>query len=781
MGPRKRMLLMMMLLLCVGLAASSALAADGAPTTPPASVTSESSDTSTWLLWALAPGGAILSLILALRFYKEIMKEDEGTETMKTIASHVRAGANAYLKQQYKVVGIVVLILFVIFMAMAFAGAQSLWMPPAFLAGAIFSGLCGFLGMRTATNASARTANAARTSLNGALKVSFHAGAVMGLVVVGFALLNICVWFALMYFLGYRDGSGPITLTAMTVALLSSGMGASTQALFARVGGGIFTKAADVGADLVGKVEAGIPEDDPRNPATIADNVGDNVGDVAGMGADLYESYVGSIVATMALGSIASLRLPQISTMQAIQVPVSVATIGVLCSIVGTLLVRAKGDVSQKVLLGALRRGTLSSTVLIAALSFLFIYFTLGSSFIGIWGAMIVGLVAGNIIGFSTEYFTSDNYKPTQRLAQDTTTGPATTIISGLAVGMMSTWVPVVVVALTIAAAFYLSGGGREAGLGLYGIGISAVGMLSTLGITLATDAYGPVADNAGGIAEMAGLDPEVRNRTDALDALGNTTAATGKGFAIGSAALTALALLAEYGYKIVESLEQIQVGAVFEQFYAQLLVIARDAGGQMQISIVPNLMDPRIIIGLFIGGVLPFVFSSMSMRAVGRVAGDMVKEVRRQFSETEGILQGTARPDYASCVAISTRGAQREMVAPSLLAIAAPVVIGVIFGPFTVIALLAGSLASGFVLAIMMANSGGAWDNAKKYVEKGNIGGKGSDAHKAAVVGDTVGDPFKDTSGPSINILLKLMSMVAIVFVTSIVALNDLILRLFL
>lgn len=730
-----------------------------------------------WITWI----GSVLALLFAVILALLILRKDQGSPKMKEISAAVHEGAIAYLKQQYKVVALFLLGLFILLSIISYvAKLLSSFVPFAFITGAFFSGLAGFIGMSIATRSNARTACAAQETLNSGLRVAFSSGTIMGMVVVGLGLLDLSIWWTLLRYvfmpMGLIGG-----VEEIPPIMITFGMGASSMALFARLGGGIFTKAADVGADLVGKVEAGIPEDDPRNPATIADNVGDNVGDVAGMGADLYESYVGSIVATMALGSIASLRLPQISTMQAIQVPVSVATIGVLCSIVGTLLVRAKGDVSQKVLLGALRRGTLSSTVLIAALSFLFIYFTLGSSFIGIWGAMIVGLVAGNIIGFSTEYFTSDNYKPTQRLAQDTTTGPATTIISGLAVGMMSTWVPVVVVALTIAAAFYLSGGGREAGLGLYGIGISAVGMLSTLGITLATDAYGPVADNAGGIAEMAGLDPEVRNRTDALDALGNTTAATGKGFAIGSAALTALALLAEYGYKIVESLEQIQVGAVFEQFYAQLLVIARDAGGQMQISIVPNLMDPRIIIGLFIGGVLPFVFSSMSMRAVGRVAGDMVKEVRRQFSETEGILQGTARPDYASCVAISTRGAQREMVAPSLLAIAAPVVIGVIFGPFTVIALLAGSLASGFVLAIMMANSGGAWDNAKKYVEKGNIGGKGSDAHKAAVVGDTVGDPFKDTSGPSINILLKLMSMVAIVFVTSIVALNDLILRLFL
>jgi K(+)-stimulated pyrophosphate-energized sodium pump len=539
------------------------------------------------------------------------------------------------------------------------------------------------------------------------------------------------------------------------------------MALFARVGGGIFTKAADVGADLVGKVETGIPEDDPRNPAVIADNVGDNVGDVAGMGADLYESYVGAIVATMALGAIGSIRMAGVSTIQFIQVPISIATIGVICSIIGSLFVRARGDASQKVLLRALRTGVYLSTGLIAVLSFIFVWFTVGQSFIGIWGAMMAGLIAGNIIGYFTEYYTSDSYRPTQSLA----------IIGGLSLGMLSTLIPVVVVVIATLAAFFLSGGFANAGMGLYGIGLSAVGMLATLGITLATDAYGPVADNAGGIAEMAHLDPEVRERTDALDSLGNTTAATGKGFAIASAALTALALIAEYANKIIEGLQTgvAKVGEGFYSFYQGL--VSRAADGS--ISLAVNLMDPKVLIGLFLGAVLPFVFCALAMKAVGRAAGDMVKEVRRQFKEKKGILAGTEKPDYAACVLISTKGAQKAMILPSLLALIAPIAVGIIFGPFTVIALLAGSLATGFVLAVMMANSGGAWDNAKKFIEKGNLGGKGSANHKAAVVGDTVGDPFKDTAGPAMNILLKLMSMVAIVFVTTTVTINDLIVRL--
>ena len=597
----------------------------------------------------------------------------------------------------------------------------------------------------------------------------------MGMTVVGLGLLDISIWWYLLRF------AFDVPVVEIPPIMITFGMGASLQALFARLGGGIFTKAADVGADLVGKVEANIPEDDARNPATIADNVGDNVGDVAGMGADLYESYVGSIIATMALGAIASLSLPEVSALQMIQVPVSVATIGVLCSILGTAVVRTRGEASQHVLLKALRNGTWLSTALIAVLSLVLVLLTAGPSFIGIWGAMIVGLVAGNVIGWFTEYYTSDNYKPTQELAAEAQTGPATLIIQGHALGMVSTLVPVVTVVAATLLAFFLSGGGQFPGIGLYGIGLAAVGMLSTLGITLATDAYGPVADNAGGIAEMAEMEPHVRERTDALDSLGNTTAATGKGFAIGSAALTALALLAEYRNKIVEALDTVTVGDAFEQFYANIITITRDAAGHVQDAQMSiNLMDPKILMGLFIGAVLPFVFASLSMKAVGRAAGDMVKEVRRQFQANPGILEGKVRPDYASCVGISTKGAQREMVVPSILAVVAPILVGVLFGPFTVIALLAGALATGFVLAIMMANAGGAWDNAKKFVEAGNYGGKGSEAHKAGVIGDTVGDPYKDTSGPSINILLKLMSMVSIVFVTSFLALNNLLVSLF-
>jgi K(+)-stimulated pyrophosphate-energized sodium pump len=594
----------------------------------------------------------------------------------------------------------------------------------------------------------------------------------MGMVVVGLGLLLLSIWWLLLTLFDLPPAEIP-------PIMITCGMGASFFALFARVGGGIYTKAADVGADLVGKVEAGIPEDDPRNPAVIADNVGDNVGDVAGMGADLYESYVGSVIATMALGAVASLQLPGLTALQAIQVPVTIATIGVICSIIGTFLVRTKEDATQRVLLGSLRRGAWFATVLVAVLSFLFVHFAIGAKFLGIWGAMIVGLIAGNVIGYFAEYYTSDHYRPTRRLSDESLTGPATIIIGGLSLGMLSTLIPVVTVVVVTLGAFFVSGGFTHPGLGLYGIGLAAVGMLSTLGITLATDAYGPVADNAGGIAEMAGLGEEVRNRTDALDALGNTTAATGKGFAIGSAALTALALLAEYGNRVREGIVHLfsdpASSQLFESFYSGLVSIVWDAGGAIQdITLNINILDPRILIGLFLGGVLPFVFSALSMRAVGRAAGDMVKEVRRQFKAKPGIMKGTDEPDYAACVAISTKGAQREMILPSLLAIIAPILIGILFGPFTVIALIAGSLATGFALAIMMANSGGAWDNAKKYIEKGAHGGKGSNPHKAAVVGDTVGDPFKDTSGPSLNILLKLMSMVSIVFVTVCITLNN-------
>jgi len=722
-----------------------------------------------WLTWV----GSFAALAFALSQAISVLRKDPGTEAMKEISKAVQEGAMAYLKQQYSMVGLVFAGLFVVLGVLAYVFRLiSPFVPFAFITGGFFSGLSGFIGMSIATRANCRTAAAAGVSLNSGLRVAFSSGTVMGMTVVGLGLLDLSIWWTLLrYAFRLPDVDIP-------PVMITFGMGASSMALFARVGGGIFTKAADVGADLVGKVETGIPEDDPRNPAVIADNVGDNVGDVAGMGADLYESYVGAIVATMALGAIGSIRMAGVSTIQFIQVPISIATIGVICSIIGSLFVRARGDASQIVLLRALRTGVYLSTALIAVFSFLFVWFTVGRNFIGIWGAMMAGLIAGNVIGYFTEYYTSDSYKPTQGLANETQTGPATLIIGGLALGMLSTLIPVVVVVIATLAAFFLSGGFSSPGMGLYGIGLSAVGMLATLGITLATDAYGPVADNAGGIAEMAHLDPEVRNRTDNLDALGNTTAATGKGFAIASAALTALALIAEYANKIIEGLQTgvARVSAGFYSFYQGL--IARAADGSLSLSV--NLMDPKVLIGLFLGAVLPFVFCALAMKAVGRAAGEMVKEVRRQFKAKPGILGGTERPDYAACVQISTRGAQKAMVLPSLLALIAPIGVGILFGPFTVIALLAGSLATGFVLAVMMANSGGAWDNAKKFVEKGNLGGKGSANHKAAVVGDTVGDPFKDTAGPAMNILLKLMSMVAIVFVTTTVSLNDLILRMF-
>ena len=716
---------------------------------------------------------SILALTFAFIFYKQMMKQDEGTDLMKKIAAHVRKGAMAYLKQQYKVVIIVFVILAAIFGIMAYFKLQNgvVWF--AFLTGGFFSGLAGFFGMKTATYASARTANAARKSLNSGLKVAFRSGAVMGLVVVGLALLDVSVWFLVLNGTGLLEAVGANNdLITITTTMLTFGMGASTQALFARVGGGIYTKAADVGADLVGKTEYNIPEDDPRNPATIADNVGDNVGDVAGMGADLYESYAGSILATMALGA-SAFATAAVEGMQfkAVLAPMLIASVGVLLSLIGIFLVRTKEDAGMKQLLGALSRGTNTAAILIAAATFGIMYWLFGKEtgeYANMWWqtslSVVVGLLAGVIIGKATEYYTSQSYKPTQKVAESSKTGPATVIISGLGLGMLSTAIPVVTVGIAIVLAYLCANGfnieftAANLSRGLYGIGIAAVGMLSTLGITLATDAYGPIADNAGGNAEMSGLEPEVRKRTDALDALGNTTAATGKGFAIGSAALTALALLASYVEEIKIAL--IRIG----QDLPNGVEAAKATLVDFMEAYNVNLMNPVVLVGVFIGAMMAFVFCGMTMNAVGRAAQKMVEEVRRQFSTIKGILEGQAEPDYERCVAISTKGAQHEMLVPSILAILVPILTGVILGVPGVLGLLIGGLATGFVLAVFMANSGGAWDNAKKYVEEGNFGGKGSENHKATVVGDTVGDPFKDTSGPSLNILIKLMSMVSIV-----------------
>lgn len=718
---------------------------------------------------------SIVALGFAFYFFRQMMKESEGTDTMKKIALHVRKGAMAYLKQQYKVVTIVFVVLAAIFAVMAYFDLQNNWVPFAFLTGGFFSGLAGFFGMKTATYASARTANAAKNSLNSGLRVAFRSGAVMGLTVVGLALLDISVWYLILdNFVQEADQAHKMMY--ITTTMLTFGMGASTQALFARVGGGIYTKAADVGADLVGKVEAGIPEDDPRNPATIADNVGDNVGDVAGMGADLYESYAGSILATAALGASAFMMNPAMQV-KAVIAPMLIAAIGVVLSIIGIFMVKTKEGAKMKQLLAALSRGVNTSSVLIAIATFAILYALQIQNWMGISFSVIVGLFAGIIIGQSTEYYTSQSYKPTQKVAESAKTGPATVIISGLGLGMVSTAIPVITIGFAIILAYlcaiqfdlanYLAP--QNLSLGLYGIGIAAVGMLSTLGITLATDAYGPIADNAGGNAEMSGLGKEVRQRTDALDALGNTTAATGKGFAIGSAALTALALLASYIEEIKIALIRIadaasdglvQVGAEMMNSDAIKLATFSDF---MEFYNV-NLMNPIVLVGVFAGAVMSFLFCGLTMNAVGRAAQSMVEEVRRQFREIAGIMEGKAEPDYARCVAISTKGAQREMLLPSILAIVVPIVIGVIFGVAGVLGLLIGGLSTGFVLAVFMANAGGAWDNAKKYIEEGNLGGKGSDNHKATVVGDTVGDPFKDTSGPSLNILIKLMSMVSIV-----------------
>ena len=720
-------------------------------------------------LFYFVPIAALAALFFAWLFFRQMMKESEGTATMKEIALYVRKGAMAYLKQQYKVVTIVFVIIAAFFAVLAYGfGVQNPWVPFAFLTGGFFSGLAGYVGMKTATYASARTANAAMNSLNSGLKLAFRSGAVMGLTVVGLGLLDISLWYIVLdHFIGV---DGPQKLVVITTTMLTFGMGASTQALFARVGGGIYTKAADVGADLVGKVEAGIPEDDPRNPATIADNVGDNVGDVAGMGADLYESYCGSILATAALGASAFMISGEEMQLKAVFAPMLIAAVGVILSIIGIYTVRTKEGAGMSALLKSLGFGTNLSAGLIAVATFGILYLLGIENWLGISFSVIVGLVAGVIIGQSTEYYTSHSYKPTKKLAESSQTGPATVIISGVGLGMISTAIPVVTIAVAILLSYLCAIdfdfanmlSAQNISLGLYGIGIASVGMLSTLGITLATDAYGPIADNAGGNAQMSELDPEVRRRTDVLDALGNTTAATGKGFAIGSAALTALALLASYIEEIKIGLAHI--GQNFIEVAGREVEVAMATIPDMMEYYQVNLMNPTVLVGVFIGAMMSFLFCGLTMNAVGRAAQKMVEEVRRQFREIKGILTKEATPDYARCVEISTRGAQREMLMPSLIAIIVPVIVGLVLGVAGVMGLLIGGLGSGFVLAIFMANSGGAWDNAKKYVEEGNLGGKNSECHKATVVGDTVGDPFKDTSGPSLNILIKLMSMVSIV-----------------
>ncbi|MGG7214844.1 sodium-translocating pyrophosphatase [Clostridium nigeriense] len=693
-----------------------------------------------FILWVLF--GAVLGLLFSAYQARIVMKADEGNEKVKSISAKIRKGADAYLKRQYKGVAIFFVLMFLVFLVMSFFGYVSIFLPFSFVIGGFLSGLTGFIGMKVATHANSRTTTAAKKSLNGALKVSFKSGSIIGIVVVSLGLLYIALGYSFLDWY-YSDLAEAERLLQVTTNILTFGIGASSMALFARVGGGIFTKAADVGADLVGKVEVGIPEDDPRNPAVIADNVGDNVGDVAGMGADLYESYVGSLISSCALAVAAGLST------EGVAVPLLVASLGVIASIFSTFFVSAKEDASQKNLLSALRRGTYISSSIVAVGSFFIVRELLGLENIGIYFSILSGLIAGILIGYFTEYYTSDNYKPTKKLADMSKTGPATIIIGGLSLGMASTAIPVIIVAISVLISFNLSGGAQNFNLGLYGIAISAVGMLSTLGITLATDAYGPIADNAGGIAEMAELDPEVRKRTDALDSLGNTTAATGKGFAIGSAALTALAFIAAYK----DSIENIVKSGIYN-FEFNL-----------------SILNPQVLIGLFIGGMVTFLFSAKTMDAVGRAASKIVVEVRRQFKEIPGLMEGKGQPDYESCVDICTRSAQQELITIAIIAIATPVIVGLILGPNGVAGLLAGSTVTGFAMAIMMSNSGGAWDNAKKYIESGVLGGKGSDCHKAAVVGDTVGDPFKDTTGPSINILIKLMSMVSIVFGTLILA----------
>ena len=685
------------------------------------------------LIVVLTFAGALLALLFAFLMSRKVLKFSEGTDLMKKISQSIRKGADAYLKRQYKIVIIFFGIMFVVLSVMAIFKLLTPYVPFAFVTGGFFSALSGFIGMKIATLANARTANACREGLNKGLRIAFSAGSVMGFTVVGLGLLDISVWFFLLKFV---FGLQPAEITS---AMLTFGMGASSMALFARVGGGIFTKAADVGADLVGKVEAGIPEDDPRNPAVIADNVGDNVGDVAGMGADLYESYVGSIISASALGVAA------FHSLEAMALPMLLAAIGVVCSIIGTFFVRTKEGATQKQLLSALSRGTNFSAITIGILSLPLIYFILGANNWKIYFAILAGLVAGVLIGKATEYYTSDGFKPTKNLAATSETGTATIIIGGLSVGMLSTLLPIVIISDCVLIAFFVSGGANSASQGLYGIGLSAVGMLSTLGITLATDAYGPVADNAGGIAQMAGLEEDVRNRTDALDSLGNTTAATGKGFAIGSAALTALALMASYIDKV------------------------KSISGEID-EVVLSITNPTVLTGLFIGACLPFVFAAITMNSVGRAAQSVVKEVRRQFKEIAGLMDGKNDPDYASCVDLCTKASLKEMILPTIVAVVVPVIVGMTLGWTGVVGMLAGATASGFLMAIFMSNSGGAWDNAKKYIESGVHGGKGSENHKAAVVGDTVGDPFKDTSGPAINILIKLLSMVSIVFAALVV-----------
>lgn len=720
------------------------------------------------LVFWLVPFASVCALAMAWYFFRYMMKEDEGTVRMKEIAGYVRIGAMAYLKQQYKVVALIFVILCLLFAFMAYVlHVQNPWVPFAFLTGGIFSGLCGFFGMKTATYASARTANAVRNSLDRGLRIAFRSGAVMGLVVVGLGLLDIALWFILLS--AFYEGENTALVT-ITTTMLTFGMGASTQALFARVGGGIYTKAADVGADLVGKVEADIPEDDPRNPATIADNVGDNVGDVAGMGADLYESYCGSILSTAALGATA-FALNGDMQLKAVIAPMLIAAVGIFLSLAGIFMVRTKEGATMKDLLHSLSLGTNVSACLIAVATFVILYFLDIENWIGVSFSVISGLAAGVIIGAATEYYTSQSYKPTKSIAKASETGSATVIIKGIGTGMISTMVPVVTISVAIIASYLCANGfdmsmsSASISKGLYGIGIAAVGMLSTLGITLATDAYGPIADNAGGNAEMSGLDSEVRKRTDALDALGNTTAATGKGFAIGSAALTALALLASYIEEIKINMSRaVAEGKVFIDNMGD--AFNPDNAGLLDMIdfFQVNLMNPNVLVGVFVGAMAAFMFSGITMGAVGRAAGAMVEEVRRQFREIKGILDGKATPDYDRCIKISTRSALREMILPSILAIVIPVIVGMVLGVAGVLGLLVGGMSTGFTLAVFMANSGGAWDNAKKMIEEGSFGGKGSPCHKAAVVGDTVGDPFKDTSGPSLNILIKLMSMVSIV-----------------